>query len=232
MNNSTQKNIIKASKLATFWIRLLAGFVDILIFLFFSFVISFLLFHWSTSKETFYISYFLWFILEIFLLAGLQIIAPLFDSKTQTLGRKICKLGVTFSEPINKTKDKIVFLVKKEIPFSVIWIILLTLFPIVINPDLAHKWLSNPNVGKISVAKLKGFSNLEIFLITFPVWFSYLIFIAMFLSMLSILISKRKMSFMDIYSKTRTIYLNKTIDIKQKVIFEPEDANWEEVIWK
>ncbi|WGI36962.1 RDD family protein [Mesomycoplasma lagogenitalium] len=149
-----------------------------------------------------------------------------------TIGKWILRLKVI---SLSTTKNKKSFfnnILKKELCFSINWIIFLFIFLIFIQPSLASKLIENKNLLKNKINEIETFNSLEKFLVGTVLSIANLNIIIEMILMLTCF-SKTKISIIDLYSETRTVYLNKNQEVKKVDInLAPENLNWEIIIWQ
>lgn len=239
---NSQKNLIMQFLKASFKIRLLAGLIDILIFLLFSFLTSYLIFlnsnfmNSSGKKDLESLRYYLWFFVQITLIFCLQIIIPSFLLQGQTIGRWLVRIKLIpeFEKDISKIK-MFIYVLKKELFHSIAWIIVFLIFAILISPRLATKMIGVNFGVKIKNNFLNNvdddpWENFEKALISIPIFIVNL----NILINVTILISIAKFKqggFTDLYSRTLMVYKYKFNENQNLFQLKPEDVEWETIKW-
>ncbi|WP_033161332.1 RDD family protein [[Mycoplasma] collis] len=218
---------------ASYKIRFLSGVIDIFIFIFITFLITFLVFFkfdFQNDKvdPIFNIFYYLWFLFEISIILFLHLIIPLFFSKGKTIGKIITKLQVVNLNG-NTKKINLKNIIKKEIFYSLNWIFIILLFLIFINPEEFKSFSKNKelltkkieNIENLSL-KIKVVLRLIFIISNFFVFSNYVITLTIF--------KKNRLSIIDIFSQTQTVYKNK-FEFKNEISesLKPKELNWESI---
>ena len=202
---------MKKNLIAGFWIRTMARTIDLI----FLFSIIFCTFWFNIEKrgEILYFkyiyAYYLTMVLFISLLPLYFILLPFFF-KGNTLGNFIFRIKL--KEDVGQSKLMSYF--KRELPFSVSWSFLAILSTLILNHTLFLK-----------VTDMKynsdGYSTWEVIRISVIQSFGYMVSLIQLLILVTILVKGRKKSFLDLYSKSKIIYINKYIE-EQNNIFNDE----------
>ncbi|VEU59095.1 RDD family protein [Mesomycoplasma neurolyticum] len=223
---------------ASYKIRLLAGLIDILCFMLLTFLITFIFFNnFNFWEQNFNINkfkyfYYFWFIIEIFIIIFLQIIVPAFIFKGCTIGRLVTKIKVVLNRENTYKKSKwVIALIKKECFYSLNWIILILIFLFVITPkdfvilSKENKILKDKIIN-IEIKEIKSY--IKIFLTVFWTISNFFVISNYFISLT--ILKKTRISLIDSFSSTITIYKNKfETEDKFKNAFQPQKLNWESV---
>lgn len=231
------------NKIANFWIRFFAGFLDVLFFLILSILLTFILFLNSKmdgSKYGYqildYLRYYSWFLIEIILILVLQIIIPSFLLKGQTLGKWITRIKIIphNNQNINK-KTFLIYIIKKEFFYAFAWIFLMLIFMFFISPRIASKMIG-PNFGlrlknnnELKNAKII-WEDFEKALISIPILIANANVIINLIMIISVAKNKG-IGLNDVYSNTRTVWVNKFVEPKKKIELFSEKIDWPTINW-
>ncbi|AZG68516.1 RDD family protein [Mycoplasma struthionis] len=198
--------MIVVNKKANFWIRFLATFVDLGIFLLIMLASSFLVFNYS--KGTFYsiYSYYPWLLFLIFVLIFLYFVIPsIWDGKT--LAMAMCRIKI-----INKDENKKLWkgVFDRQRLFALVWIIIFFLFIIFISPQTFAD-------GALSVSRQgKTLDKIQRAFLAIPSTFATLGSMLQLFIIISNIKSSR-IGLNDKFSSTFTVWINKFEEI------EPEE---------
>ena len=123
--------MIKIQKKANFWIRLLATFIDCILFLSIATGTSFLVFNYKTGNYFYRYNYYFWLLFLSLYLAFFFIVLPIIW-KGKTIGMAICRIMIIKQFKEDKL-PRVIF--DRQRLFSFLWIIILLSFMIFIHPD-------------------------------------------------------------------------------------------------
>ncbi len=197
------------NKTANFWIRFLGRILDILLVFVLFGSLLFLIVNIKYKPKiniqfkNIYLFY-IWFILLDLYLFFYFIIFPFFFNG-QTLSMKILKIKIQFNE-----KNKFISLIKRELFFSLGWILMSLIVIIVINHTLIIKF-AQLNSRKIWIYNFSIWENFR--LIIFRI-FAFFVTVIQFVLLISIVIRENNIGLHDVFSKTRTIWTKKFINIE------------------
>lgn len=212
-----------------FYVRFFSGVIDLLLFFSFSLLLIFVSFFVFNSN--FQISYYFWLLSQILFLIIYFNVLPIVY-KGQTIGKIIFKYQIilNINNQINKKNNMLVNIIKRNLFFSVTWIIMLLISIILIQPDTLKKIIDIRNLSNLKNINLSNeFSNLEKIFFNLFLAFSNINFLVLFVIFI-LNISKKNP--IDFFSGTRAYYLHKKEEITKKQEIEIEVLNWQEVEWE
>lgn len=206
-----------------FWIRLLARMIDLMIFAAISVGFALINLHKDTSwyfKDNWF--FYIWMMFNVLILFVMFILLPVIFNG-QTLGMFITRIKISF-EDNNKLKS----ILKRELFFSITWIILVICVGLLINHTLFVKY-AKTNQKDI---KYTNWENLRISIVTTIA--SLLTLMQMVVS-ISVVVRKPHPGIHDSYSKTKTVWVNKFTEVKKQtkdfISIKPRMVKNEKVEW-
>lgn len=166
--------------------------------------------------------FYIWSLEFIALIVGMFIVLPLLNNG-QTLSMKLLKIKIFFED-----EKKITSILKREIFFSLNWIVMILLISIVINHTLFTEF------AKVDQKNI-NYTDLEKLRIGVITSISSLLMVMQFIYAISIFVRGDKKGLHDTQSKTKTIWVHKFVEVKQKyikaIVIKPQPVNNIKVDW-
>ncbi|MGZ9414372.1 hypothetical protein [Mycoplasma sp. 5370] len=223
MTFNFQKNLTKAE--ASISIKFLSSLIDILLYFSFAFSsLGFLFF--LIFKNDYNLAYYFWLFFQIIFILAFQLLIPLLN-QGKSIGKIICKLELQTEKKVNK-KELLSCLLKRNLFFSLNWVILIFLFILLINPELSQKIVSSNSLLKDKNKQFSNLTSLEKVLINIFIAFSNFNFILLLILFFFNIFNPKK-NIINIFSKSKLVYKNKFIETQKPL--EIKNLNWTKVQW-
>lgn len=213
---------MKSKKIAGLGIRLLAGIIDIFIFLLI-FLFSSLIAVYNNKVHSI-IGYYFWFLIIIVYILIVHNLIP-FLFKGFTIGKFICKIKY---ESLKKESISFQNIFKKELLYWNSLMISIIFWVLFVSPDLSEKLIisrQNKNTNNLS--------NKEVILASIgPLYFTFSLTISSVFTLT--ILNKNKIGFNDYFSKIVTTYKNKFIEQKkyEEFIIVSKDRKLKKFEWE
>lgn len=206
-----------------FWIRLLARIIDLTIFATISIGFALINLH---KEATWYFKdnwfFYVWMMFNVLILFVMFVLLPIIFNG-QTLGMFITRIKIIYE---NDNKVKSIF--KRELFFSITWIVLVICVALLINHTLFVKYAKSDQKN----IKYTSWESLRISIVTTV---ASLLTLMQMIVAISVVVRKPHPGLHDSYSKTKTVWVNKFIKVKQKtnkfISIKPRLVKNEKVEW-